>query len=542
MIAIGQGIPFPCWNNRMKPNGQPQRRVRPTLRSGGAVALSATVIFLAVFLFFLWRGHSRVIASEVIAVAVLAGGWFSGLIPGILLGLLAAMLVGWEVMPSSTAPAGWPGLVWEFLFFLYLGMGAGWLGARQRYFRETTRRMRRELAAEARAGTQELQKANAALKADIFRQKQTEIALRRSEAYLAEAERLSHTGSWAYDIASGVPVYWSLERCRISRFEPAKGHPTLEEYRRLHTPEDWEKLMGAFQRAIRDKTDFETDSREVLADGTTKYLHIVGHPVLNATGEVVELVGSTMDMTERKQTEEALHKAQAHLNHITHLTMMGELAASIAHEVNQPLAAVVTNANASLRWLHREPPDLNEAREAVQRIIRDGNRGSDVIARIRALLKKEPPVSVRLNINEVIHEIIALTQTRLRGITLRTELAEKLPLVPADRVHLQQVLLNLMTNAVDAMKPVTDRPRILQIQTRLQTPEAVLVTVEDSGAGVDQKNIEQLFEPFYTTKPQGLGMGLSISRSIIEAHGGRLWVEPGGATGATFRFTLPVED
>jgi C4-dicarboxylate-specific signal transduction histidine kinase len=353
---------------------------------------------------------------------------------------------------------------------------------------------------------------------------------------------LSHTGSWAYDIASGVPVYWSLERCRISQFDPAKGHPTLEEYRQLHTPTDWEKLMEAFQRAIREKTDFETDSREVLADGTTKYLHIVGHPVLNAAGEVVELVGSTMDMTERKQTEEVLNKAQAHLNHITHLTMMGELAASIAHEVNQPLAAVVTNANASLRWLNRESPDLGEAREAVQRIIRDGKRGSDVITRIRALLKKEPPASVRLQINEVVHEIIALTQNRLRGITLRTELAEKLPPVPADRVHLQQVLLNLITNAVDAMKPVTDRPRIVHIQTRLDTPGTVLVTIRDSGPGVDPKDIEHLFEPFYTTKPQGLGMGLSISRSIIEAHGGRLWVEPGGGPGAAFRFTLPLED
>ena len=523
----------------MKPNGQWRWLAYPTLTGWGAAIVSAGVILLAVFLM---RGDSRVISEELMTVAVLAGGWWAGLIPGIMLGLFAAGSTGWEMMPARAFSSGSPGLAWEFLFFLCLGMGAGWLGTRHRYFRETMEQMRRESGAGERSGTEELQKANAVLQADILRQKQTEIALRRSEAYLAEAERLSHTGSWAYDIASGVPVYWSLERCRISRFEPAKGHPTLEEYRQLHAPEDWEKLMEAFQRAIRDKTDFETDSREVLTDGTTKYLHIVGHPVLNAAGEVVELVGSTMDMTERKQTEEALHKAQAHLNHITHLTMMGELAASIAHEVNQPLAAVVTNANASLRWLKREPPDLSEAREAVQRIIRDGNRGSDVIARIRALLKKEPPASVRLQINEVIHEIIALTQNRLRGITLRTELAEKLPPVPADRVHLQQVLLNLMTNAVDAMKPVTDRPRILHIQTRLQAPGAVLVTVRDSGLGVDPKNIEHLFDPFYTTKPQGLGMGLSISRSIVEAHGGRLWVEPGGGPGATFRFTLPLED
>jgi len=389
---------------------------------------------------------------------------------------------------------------------------------------------------------QDLEKANAALKAEIIKYKQTEFALRRSEAYLAEAERLSHTGSWAYDVASGVPVYWSLERCRISRFDPARGHPTLEEYRELHTPEDWEKLMAAFQRAIRDKTDFETDSREVRSDGTTRYLHIVGHPVLNSAGNVVELVGSTMDMTERKLTEEALHKAQAHLTHMTHLTMMGELAASIAHEVNQPLAAVVTNANACLRWLNRESPDLDEARETVRDIISDGKRGSEVIARIRALLKKEPPASLRLNINDLIREMIALTQASLRGVTLRIELMDQLPDVLADRIQLQQVLMNLVTNAMEAMKTLTDRPRVLRIQTEVNARRAVQVTIQDSGVGLEAKNLERLFEPFHTTKPQGLGMGLSISRSIIEAHGGRLWAEPGDVHGATFRFTLPVED
>jgi C4-dicarboxylate-specific signal transduction histidine kinase len=387
-----------------------------------------------------------------------------------------------------------------------------------------------------------LEKANEALQADINNLRQTEIALRRSEAYLAEAQRLSHTGSWAYDIASGVPVYWSLERCRISNFDPANGHPTLEQYRQLHAPEDWEKLMEAFQHAIHNKIDFETDSREVLADGTVKYLHIVGHPVLNTGGDVVELVGSTMDITDRKRTEEILQKAHAHITHITHMTMMGELAASIAHEVNQPLAAVVTNAEACLRWLDQKSPDLNEAREAVHRIIRDGRRGGDVITRIRALLKKEPPVNARLNVNEVIQETIALAQSRLRGVTLQFELAENLPMVSADRVHLQQVLLNLMVNAVDAMKSMAQRQQLLHIQTLFQMPGMVLVRIRDSGPGLDPSNIEQLFEPFYTTKAQGLGMGLSISRSIVEAHGGRLWAEPAGENGAVFQFNLPIED
>jgi C4-dicarboxylate-specific signal transduction histidine kinase len=389
--------------------------------------------------------------------------------------------------------------------------------------------------------TEELAKTNANLRAEIIRYKQTEQALRRSEAYLAEAERLSHTGSWAYDVATGVPVYWSLERCRISRFDPAKGHPTLEEYRQLHAPEDWEKLMEAFKYAIRNKIDFETDAREILADGTAKHLHIVGHPVLNADGEVVELVGSTIDMTERKRTEEALHKAQAYLNHMTHLTMMGELAASIAHEVNQPLAAVVTNGNACLRWLDRDPPDFNEAKEAVRRIVRDGLRGADVIARIRALIRKEPQATTSLDINDVIREIVVLAQSHLRGVKLHLELADKLAHVQVDRIQLQQVILNLITNAVDAMKSAADRPKVLRVQTRMKSPRIISVSVEDSGVGLNPETTESIFEPFYTTKPSGLGMGLSISRSIVEAHGGRLWAEAGKEFGAVFQFTLPAD-
>lgn len=389
--------------------------------------------------------------------------------------------------------------------------------------------------------TEDLAKTNANLRAEIIRYKQTEQALRRSEAYLAEAERLSHTGSWAYDVATGVPVYWSLERCRISKFDPAKGHPTLEEYRQLHGAEDWEKLMEAFQNAIRNKIDFETDAREILADGTVKHLHIVGHPVLNSEGEVIELVGSTIDMTEHKRTEEALHKAQAHLNHMTHLTMMGELAASIAHEVNQPLAAVVTNGNACLRWLDRDQPDLNEAKEAVRRIVRDGIRGADVIARIRALIRKEPQATTSLDINDVIREIVALAQNHLRGVKLYLELADNLAQVQIDRIQLQQVILNLINNAVDAMKSVADRPKILRIQTRMSSPRVISVSMEDSGVGLNPDTTESIFEPFYTSKPSGLGMGLSISRSIVEAHGGRLWAEPRKEFGAVFQFTLPAD-
>jgi C4-dicarboxylate-specific signal transduction histidine kinase len=298
--------------------------------------------------------------------------------------------------------------------------------------------------------------------------------------------------------------------------------------------------MEAFDSATRDKADFETDTCEVLSDGSTKFLHIVGHPILNASGEVVELMGSTLDVTERKQAEAALRKARANLAHKTQLTMMGELTASIAHEVNQPLAAVATNANACLCWLDRESPNLDEAREAIRCIIRDANRGSDVIARIRAQLKKGRPSSERLNVNDVVREIIILTQADLQGVTLQTELSDELPYVLADRVQLQQVMLNLVMNAVEAMKPVRQRPRRLRIHTRNHEGCVVLVSVQDSGVGLNPNQMEQLFDAFYTTKPEGLGMGLSISRSIIEGHGGRLWAQPNNGPGATFQFTLPV--
>jgi signal transduction histidine kinase len=259
--------------------------------------------------------------------------------------------------------------------------------------------------------------------------------------------------------------------------------------------------------------------------------------------EVIQHITHLMSVViERKRVEEALRRAQVNLAHMTRLTTMGELTASIAHEVNQPLAAVVTNANACLRWLEREIPDLDEAREAIRRIIRDGNRGSEVIARIRALLRKEPPTRVPLPINEVVREVIPLAQADLQGIILHLDLTEGLPPVSADRVQLQQVLFNLTINAIEAMKPVKNRPRVLKIQTQAHEQQTVLVTVQDSGIGINPERMPQLFDAFFTTKSEGLGLGLSISRSIIEGYGGRLWAESSEGVGTTFLFTLPLEN
>jgi C4-dicarboxylate-specific signal transduction histidine kinase len=249
------------------------------------------------------------------------------------------------------------------------------------------------------------------------------------------------------------------------------------------------------------------------------------------------------EIAERGRAEEALDKAQTELAHLTRMMTMGELTASIAHEVNQPLTAVITNANACLRWLAGQSPNLDEAREAVSRIVRDGNRAGEVIRRIRALLKKTAPQKSPLDVNDVIREVIALAQGEVRRsrASLTAELADGLPPVLADRVQLQQVVLNLIINGIEAMSAVTGRSRHLLVRTRRDESGGVMVSVQDSGTGIEAQNIARLFDAFYTTKASGMGMGLSISRSIIEAHGGRLWAEANSGDGATFQFTLPAD-
>ncbi len=365
-----------------------------------------------------------------------------------------------------------------------------------------------------------------------------EEKLRLSEAYLAEAQQLSHTGSFGWKVATGE-ITWSEETFRIFGCDP-RQKPTMELLlQRIH-PEDTAMVKDLIERASSSGQDWRLEHRLLLPGGAVKHVEVVARAVPGQSGRL-EFVGAIMDVTERKRAEEALRTAQSNLAHVARLTTVGELAASIAHEVNQPLAAVVTNGNACLRWLEREPPNLDEVRDGVRRIIRDGNRGSQIIARIRALLKRKPAARERLNVNELIRETAALARVDWRGAEFRADLAPDLPEVFADRVQLQQVLLNLMMNAMDAMTPVTDRPRVLRIRTSSREGREVRVSVEDSGVGLTPETAEQVFETFYTTKPEGLGMGLSICRSIIEGHGGRLWVEPHDGPGAVFQFTLPID-
>jgi PAS domain S-box-containing protein len=369
-----------------------------------------------------------------------------------------------------------------------------------------------------------------------------EEKLQRSEAYLAEAQRLTHTGSWAWRVAGSDAVHLSEEWYRIYGFDPENGPPALEErLQRVH-PEDRDKWQGALDRAIAAKSDYEVEFRILLPDGSAKHIHTVGHPVLNASGDLAQFVGSSTDITQRKLAEEALRQAQVDLAHVSRVTTMGELTASLAHEVNQPIAAAVTDANTCLRWLTRDQPDLEEAREAASRMAKDATRAADIISRIRLLFKKVNPQRELVDVNEVVREMIVL----LRGeatryaISVRAELASDLPQVMGDRVQLQQVLMNLLLNGMDAMKDV-DTTRELIINSQPAKNEQVMVSVSDTGVGLPPQQAEQIFNAFFTTKPYGTGMGLRISRSIIESHGGRLWAANNSPRGASFCFTLPTK-
>jgi PAS domain S-box-containing protein len=377
---------------------------------------------------------------------------------------------------------------------------------------------------------------------DTTESKQAEEALRRSESYLAEAQRLARTGSWAWGVAGGDALHLSEEWYRIYGFDPEKGTSAWEEKAQRIHPEDRDKWQRAIDRAIDEKSDYEVEMRILLPDGTVKYIHTVGHPVLNASGDVVQFVGTSTDITNRKQAEEALRQAQSDLAHVNRVTTMGELTASLAHEVKQPIAAAVTNANTSLRWLAANPPNLEEARAAATRMVNDGRRAGEIVSRIHLLFKKGTPQRELVDINEVIREMIVLLRNEAMrySISVRTELEADLPQVVGDRVQLQQVLMNLMINGIDAMKDV-DGARELAIKSQRAENEQLLVSVSDTGVGLPPQQAEQIFEAFFTTKQHGTGMGLRISRSIVESHGGRLWAADNSPRGASFYLTLPAK-
>jgi signal transduction histidine kinase len=311
----------------------------------------------------------------------------------------------------------------------------------------------------------------------------------------------------------------------------------------LH-PDDQARVKEEFEAAAAIAGDYESEFRIARPDGAIRHIHSLGHPVRGDRGEILEYVGTVIDVTERKRSEEALAAARAALAHVARVTTMGELTASIAHEVNQPLAAVAANANACLHWLAATPPNMAEAHGASQRIIRDANRASDVIRGIRAFLMRGAPQNCALHLDELLREVadMVLEEARAKGVAIVVAAPNGAPSVRGDRIQLQQVILNLLVNAVDAVGAVQGRARTVELAAQRHGQGQACVTVRDSGPGLDPRFRERVFDAFYTTKPHGMGMGLAISRTIVETHGGRLWCTPNeGGSGETFHFTIPTE-
>src|SRR5712671_4822896 len=377
---------------------------------------------------------------------------------------------------------------------------------------------------------------------DVTAAKQAEESLRESKAYLAEAQRLSHTGSWAWAPGTRELRYCSEECYRVLGFDPQGGQPRFKTFfQRIH-PDDQAKARATAETAGREKAEFELDYRIVHPGGEIRDIHVVGHPVLSPSGDLVEFVGTVIDVTERKRSEDALRDAQADLARAARLATMGELTTLIAHEVNQPLTAIVTNADTCLSWLTNANPNLDGARQAAERVVRNGHRAGNIVKSIRALARKSEPEMAQFDINEAIGEILVLLRSELRrqSVSLETELSDGIEPVTGDRVQLQQVVLNLVMNGIEAMSAVMHRSRILRVISQLQESGDVLIAVMDVGSGLDPTNIDRIFDAFFTTKPEGMGMGLAICRSIIEAHGGLLWASPQQPHGSVFQFTLPA--
>jgi signal transduction histidine kinase len=391
---------------------------------------------------------------------------------------------------------------------------------------------------ELERSTQELLVTNKELEKEIAERKRAEQELRRSEEFLAEGQHLSQIGCWRM---ATDEITWSEQLYRIYEFDI--GVPvTLELIRTRVHPEDVSLLekMKMVDQARGGDNHFEWQYRLAMPDHSIKYLHAVAHATRDQDGQL-EYIAAVQDVTARRLSEAALDQARAQLAHVARVTSLGELTASIAHELNQPLSGIITNASTCLGMLAADPPNVDGARETARRTIRDGNRAADVIARLRALFSKRTATIEPVDLNEAAGEVIALLWSDLQRsrVVLCTELADELPVVGGDRVQLQQVILNLLRNASDAMSRIDDRPRRLVIRTERDEGDGVRLSVQDAGVGFGAEGAERLFEAFYTTKSDGMGIGLSVSRSIIESHHGRLWAQANDGPGATFSFSIP---
>jgi PAS domain S-box-containing protein len=611
----------------------------PTILRYGIAVLSVAIgIGLD---FFLLRHFDAKLTPFLFAVA--ATVWYAGTGPGVLAIVLSVLSLNYFFLRPifSFSPISYADLVY-LTFCTFCALAVGWVSAVRRRTEQALRQALEELDAKVVERTANLQ---------------------RSEGHLAEAQRLSHTGSWVLNVAARETIHWSQETYRLYGFDPEEGLPPFEALlQRIH-PEDRGGFVDDLETAIRERANHEMIFRAVLPDGTLKYILGIGHPVFNASG-VVEFVGAAMDITERKRAEvvgqqlaaivdssedaivskdlngtieswnggaerlfgyqasevigksiliiippdrhdeelgilkrirrgelikpydtvrmredgslldlsvtvsplrdaagriigaskiarditerkraeAALRDMQMELAHANRVATMGQLSASITHEVKQPIGAARNNARAALKFMDKNPPDLGEVREALGRIVGNADRAGEIVDRIRDHIKKAPPRKECWDINAGIREVIELSrgESVKNGISMQADLADGLPLIEGDRVQLQQVILNLIVNAVEAMSGASDGTRELLVSSRKANPGGVLVGVRDSGPGLAPETLEHVFEAFYTTKPGGLGMGLSICRSIIEAHGGRLWASANLPRGASFQFALPA--
>jgi PAS domain S-box-containing protein len=372
---------------------------------------------------------------------------------------------------------------------------------------------------------------------DITERKRAEQELRRSAAFLAEAQHLSRIGSFSWRVATDE-ITCSEQLYRIFQID-RDAQMTFELIgSRIH-PEDLSTFQEHIERSRRDRSDVQLEFRLQMPDGAIKYVHVAAH--FRRDHGRLEYIGAVQDVTERRASEEALSKARSELSQVARVTSLGVLTASIAHEVNQPLSGIVTNASTCLRMLGADPPNVDGARETARRTIRDGNRASEVISRLRSLYGKKDPTIESVDLNEAAREVLALSLSELQRnrIIVLQELADGLPRVAGDRVQLQQVVLNLLRNASDAMSTIDDRSRDLLIRTEPDRDDRVRLSVTDVGIGFEPQAADKLFGAFYTTKTEGMGIGLSVSRSIIERHHGRLWATPNKGPGVTFSFSIP---
>ena len=374
---------------------------------------------------------------------------------------------------------------------------------------------------------------------DLTDRKRADEALRRGEAFLAKGQKLSQTGTFSWRFATEEFV-WSDELYRIYEFEPGVDI-TFEKIATRYHPEDKAIVAGVAEQARRGVISFDYTHRLLMPNGSIKHIHVVAHGNRDKDGQL-EYFGAVQDITQRHLADEALNKARTELAHMARVTSLGALTASIAHEVNQPLSGIITNASTGLRMLSASSPDLDGARETTRRTIRDANRAAEIISRLRALFARRKISTEMVDLKEALREVISLSLREIQNgrVTLHSEFADDLPSVQCDRIQVQQVLLNLIRNAAEAMYDVNDRPRQLVISAAKAESGGAIVTVRDSGPGIDPANLERVFDALYTTKTDGLGIGLSICRTIVEAHGGKLWATADAPYGTTFQFTLPV--